>query len=165
MNTTFKAVLFFLVMAAFVLTGCSTDADNDNTGNNNNNNGGDSGGSNGTGGTITISGGTVTATSRGIAYWITGPSSGNAVVFTLSIWPALDNATKAIAFNGTAGTMYGSVTLQQDLTIPSTHTLDFYMGSGQTLTIPSGVTLTNEGTINKKGGTISGTVGGGGTVN
>jgi hypothetical protein len=27
------------------------------------------------------------------------------------------------------------------------------------------VTLTNEGTINKNGGTIDGTVGGGGTVN
>ena len=54
--------------------------------------------------------------------------------------------------------MYGSVTLQQDLTIPSDHTRGFYTGSGQT--------LTNEETITKNGGTvIIGTVGGSGTVN
>jgi hypothetical protein len=59
--------------------------------------------------------------------------------------------------------MYGSVTLQQDLTIPSTHTLNF-LASDQTLTIGPH-TLTNDGTINKNGGTINGTVGGTGTVN
>jgi hypothetical protein len=57
--------------------------------------------------------------------------------------------------------MYGDVTLQQALTIPSTHTLDL---TGKTLTVGS-VTLTNEGTINKNGGTIAGAVDGGGTVN
>jgi hypothetical protein len=35
---------------------------------------------------------------------------------------------------------------------------------GNTLTV-GGVILTNEGTINKNGGTIAGTVNGGGTVN
>jgi hypothetical protein len=92
--------------------------------------------------------------------------SGNAVVFASSIQPTLtagDNATQAIAFNGGAGTMYGSVTLQQDVTIPSGKTLNF-LSSDQTLDTGS-YTLTNEGTINKNGGTIAGTVTGGGTVN
>jgi hypothetical protein len=134
------------------------------------------GGSGGAGGTISISGGTITATGgyngagigggdNGAAGTITA-LSGNAVVFASSIQPTLtagDNATQAIAFNGNAGTMYGNVTLGFDVTIPSTHTLD--LSSGQTLTIPGGVTLTNEGTINKNGGTISGNVGGSGTVN
>jgi hypothetical protein len=134
------------------------------------------GGSYSDGGTITISGGTVTATADGGAGIGGGNNggagsiaalSGNAVVFASSIAPTLTagtNATQAIAFNGTAGTigtMYGSVTLQQDVTIPSTHTLDL---SGGTLTI-GGVTLTNDGTINKNGGTIVGTPAGRGTVN
>jgi hypothetical protein len=133
------------------------------------------GGREGAGGTVTISGGTVTATggslSSGIGGGYNGAAgtitalSGNAVVFTSSIAPTLENATLAIVFNGNAGTMYGNVELQQDVTIPSTHTLDFATGTGQTLTIPGTVTLTNEGTINKYEGTIVGAVGGGGTVN
>jgi hypothetical protein len=90
--------------------------------------------------------------------------SGNAVVFASSIQPTLTaggNATQAIAFNGNTGTMYGDVTLQRDVTIPATHTLDL---SGGTLDI-GGVTLTNNGTINKNGGTIVGTPVGSGTVN
>jgi hypothetical protein len=90
--------------------------------------------------------------------------SGNAVVFASSIQPTLtagDNATQAIAFNGAVGTMYGDVTLQQDTTIPATHTLNLF---GGTLDI-SGVTLTNNGTINKNDGTIVGTPVGSGTVN
>jgi hypothetical protein len=129
----------------------------------------------GAGGTVTISGGTVTATGNGGAGIGGGNGgnagtiaelSGNAVVFASSIAPTLTaggNATQAIAFNGNTGTMYGNVTLQQDVTIPNTHTLD--LASGQTLTIPGTVTLTNEGTINKNGGTITGSVAGTGTVN
>jgi hypothetical protein len=133
------------------------------------------GGDRGAGGTVTISGGTVTATGSysgaGIGGGYLGDAgsiaglSGNAVIFASSIQPTItagENATQAIAFNGNTGTMYGSVTLQQDVTIPSTHTLD--LASGQTLTIPGTVTLTNEGTINKNGGTIAGSVAGGGTV-
>jgi hypothetical protein len=88
------------------------------------------------------------------------------VVFASSIAPTLTagvNATQAIVFNGTTGTMYGSVILQQDVTLPEGYTLN--LSSGNTLTIPGNVTLTNEGTINQNGGTIDGTVGGGGTVN
>jgi hypothetical protein len=127
------------------------------------------------GGTIIITGGVVYAYIGGgsgstYLYTPNGPPgtialSGNAVIRASSIAPTLtagDNATGGIAFNGNAGTMYGDVILQQDLTIPNTHTLDL---AGYTLTIPGSVTLTNEGTINKNGGTIVGTVGGGGTVN
>jgi hypothetical protein len=135
------------------------------------------GGSGGSGGTVTISGGTVTAgggsnSAAGIGGGESGAAgtitalSGNAVVFASSIQPTLTagvNATQAIAFNGKTGTMYGNVTLQQDVTIPSTYMLNLF--SSQTLTIPGEVTLTNDGTINKNGGTISGTVGGTGTVN
>jgi hypothetical protein len=50
--------------------------------------------------------------------------------------------------------MYGNVTLRQNVTIPSDKTLSF-LSSSQTLTIPGTVTLTNEGTINKNGGTVN----------
>jgi hypothetical protein len=140
-------------------------------------------GNGGAGGTVTIKGGMVTATassgvgigggrstsgegSNGAAGTITA-LSGNAVVFASSIQPTLtagDNATQAIVFNNNAGTMYGDVTLQQDVTIPSGKTLGF-LNSSQILTIPGAVTLTNNGIINKNGGTIVGTVGGSGTVN
>ena len=63
-----------------------------------------------------------------------------------------------IVFDGTEGTVYGSVTLQDDLEIKS----------GETLTIPEGSSLnasgklTNEGTINvESGGSVSGNLSGG----
>jgi hypothetical protein len=130
----------------------------------------------GYGGTVTITGGIVTATggtagigpgNRGRDFGTIVELSGNAVVFASHIAPALtagSNAIQAIVFNGSTGTMYGDVTLQQDVTIPAGRTLSFLSGS-QTLTVPSGVTLTNDGTINKNGGAINGTVGGAGTVN
>ncbi len=62
-----------------------------------------------------------------------------------------------IVFDGNQGTVYGSVTLQEDLEI----------GEGETLTIPEGSTLdtngnlTNNGTINvEKGGNLTGEPGG-----
>lgn len=66
-----------------------------------------------------------------------------------------------IVFDGTEGTVYGSVTLQDDLTI----------GAGETLTIPDGSkldcnnNLTNNGTIIvEKGGTVSGSLNDGTTL-
>jgi hypothetical protein len=126
------------------------------------------------GGSITISGGAVNATGKigGSSYMppnegtITG-LSGNAVVFAQSIGPTLTvggNATQAIVFKGNAGTMYGDVTLGFDVTIPAGKTLNF-LDNSQTLTVPGAVTLTNNGTINKNGGTIVGTVAGSGEVN
>ena len=65
-----------------------------------------------------------------------------------------------IVFDGNKGTVYGSVELQEDLTI----------GGGETLTIPQGSTLntnnnlTNNGIIVNTGGTLNGEPGGTGTI-
>jgi len=99
------------------------------------------GGSSGTGGTIDAIG-------------------GNAVIFASSIQldlPSGSNRGPAIIFIGNNGTMYGNVTLQQNVTFASGRILP--ISAGQSLTIPSGVTLTNNGTIIKKGiiiGTVTG---------
>ena len=50
-----------------------------------------------------------------------------------------------IVFDGSAGTVYGSVTLQDDLEIKSGETLT--IGDGASLTVPDGKTLTNNGTV------------------
>ena len=65
-----------------------------------------------------------------------------------------------IVFDGSAGTVYGSVTLQDDLEIKS----------GETLTVPDGSSLncngnlTNNGTILASGGTVTGSLSGGTAV-
>lgn len=48
-----------------------------------------------------------------------------------------------IVFDGSAGTVYGSVTLQDDLEIKSGETLT--IGDRASLTVPDGKTLTNNG--------------------
>ena len=69
-----------------------------------------------------------------------------------------DGTNGGIVFDGSTGTVYGTVELQKDLEIKS----------GETLTIPQGSslnargTLTNEGTINvESGGSVSGNLSGG----
>ena len=59
------------------------------------------------------------------------------------------NNSGGIVFDNGTGTVYGSVTLQEDLTIESGQTLD--IPSGASLTIDSGVTLNNEGTVTNSG--------------
>ena len=65
-----------------------------------------------------------------------------------------------IVFDGSIGTVYGSVTLQDNLEIKS----------GETLTVPEGSSLncngklTNNGTILASGGTVTGSLSGGSTV-
>lgn len=72
--------------------------------------------------------------------------------------PTGENSS-GIVFNGKSGTVYGDVTLQDDLEI----------GTDETLTVPDGSSLncngnlTNNGTIINKG-TLTGEVGGNGTV-
>ena len=69
-----------------------------------------------------------------------------------------------IVFDGTEGTVYGEVELQNDLTIGAGETLT--IGDGASLTVPSGKTLTNNGTINNSGTlTNNGTVTNNGTLN
>ncbi len=70
------------------------------------------------------------------------------------------DSTGGIVFDGSTGTVYGNVTLQENLTI----------GEGETLTVPDGSSLncngnlTNNGTILASGGTVSGSLSGGTAV-
>ena len=68
------------------------------------------------------------------------------------------NSSGGIVFNGNEGTVYGSVTLQDDLTIDDDESLT--IGEDASLTIPEGITLTNEGNV-----TNSGTLTNNGTIN
>ena len=59
-----------------------------------------------------------------------------------------------IVWNGTGGTVYGNVTLQENLEIGEGESLT--IGDGASLTIDSGATLTNEGTVTtEEGGTLT----------
>lgn len=75
------------------------------------------------------------------------------------------NKENSIVFENGVGTVYGNVTLQEDLTIEAGESLTIPQGA--TLTIPEGTTLTNNGTITNEGtltnnGTL--TIGQGGKV-
>lgn len=68
-----------------------------------------------------------------------------------------------IVFNGNKGTVYGDVTLQDDLEIKSGESLT--VGKDASLTVPDGKILTNNGTINvESGGKLEGTTTGNGTL-
>ena len=75
------------------------------------------------------------------------------------------NKENGIVFENGKGTVYGSVTLQEDLTVDTGETLT--IPDNAKLTIPSGVTVNNSGVITNKGtltnnGTL--TIGQGGTL-
>lgn len=68
-----------------------------------------------------------------------------------------------IVFDGKNGTVYGDVTLQEDLEIGKDETLT--IGKDASLTVPEGTTLTNDGTITvESGGKLEGTPTGEGSV-
>lgn len=68
-----------------------------------------------------------------------------------------------IVFDGKSGTVYGDVTLQEDLEIGKDETLT--IGKDARLTVPEGTTLTNDGTITvENGGKLEGTPTGEGSV-
>lgn len=68
-----------------------------------------------------------------------------------------------IVFDGKSGTVYGDVTLQEDLEIGTDETLT--IGKDASLTVPDGKTLTNNGTINvESGGKLEGKTTGNGTL-
>lgn len=129
-------------------------------------------GSGGNGGRIIINGGTVNAiggtySSAGIGtdqYGYKGSFStgtnGNAFIIASSINANIDNSQwQGIIFEGNDGSIYGSPTLFTDAVIPEGKTLS--INTLQTLTVNSGVTLVNIGTINNdSGGSIvnSGTI-------
>lgn len=132
------------------------------------------------GGSLTASGGS--GSSKGIWFYVGNPNAtattsltigGNAIVDAksggisatqdMSQFDTTINTTGSnggIVWNGKDGTVYGDVTLQDELSIES----------GETLTIPEGAkldcnnNLTNNGTIVNAGGTLSGTPSGSGTV-
>ncbi len=120
----------------------------------------------------------------GIYYRWTNPSdsgtssltvSGNAVVDTRDSKILIDSQASevqvsagsdgngGIVFDGKSGTVYGDVTLQEDLEIGTDETLT--IGKDASLTVPDGKTLTNNGTINvESGGKLEGTPTGNGTL-
>ena len=147
--------------------------------------------SSGSGGTVTISGGTVEAVSTegvgigsgGMPFYqsetpavnqyihcvggkagtfTTGPDGNAMLIATGRIAHIEDDDTSAwqgVIFLGSEGQLYGtSVTLSEDVTIPSGNTLE--IGQGQTLSVGRGVTMTidNENCL-----TGAGTLGAGGS--
>ena len=80
-------------------------------------------------------------------------ANGNAGGIATNATAATPSGT-GIVFDGSIGTVYGSVTLQDDLTIGAGETLT--IGDGASLTVPDGKTLTNNGTVTtEEGGTLT----------
>ena len=134
--------------------------------------------------TATINDGNLTVSDSVVGIYFmrlytSGPSSltvsGNAMVdtegktggiingFPDSFQIGADGESGGIVFNGNSGTVYGNVTLQEDLEIGTDETLT--IGKDASLTVPDGKTLTNNGTINvESGGKLEGTTTGNGTL-
>ena len=131
--------------------------------------------------TITVNNGSLTTGGNGnvgIYYYWSGTSnagtssltvSGNAVVDTRNSQIMAQNketvvqvgagsdGNGGIVFNGKSGTVYGDVTLQEDLEIGTDETLT--IGKDASLTVPDGKTLTNNGTVTtEEGGTLTGSI-------
>lgn len=125
--------------------------------------------SDGNGGSVVITSGVVVAQGRGGAgigngrggsgsTFATG-SSGSAVIFASSIsdqsglQPQTHQPWSGIIFQGSKGQVYGGVTLSSNVTIPAGATLVVPQGTtAAQLHIPTGITLTNDGIIENKGG-------------
>ena len=128
--------------------------------------------------TATINDGNLTASGSTVGIYFMrlyndGPSSltvsGNAMVDTEgstggiingspdSFQIGADGESGGIVFNGKSGTVYGNVTLQDNLTINEDETLT--VGKDASLTVPDGKTLTNDGTVTtEEGGTLTGNI-------
>ena len=75
------------------------------------------------------------------------------------------DSTGGIVWNGSEGTVYGSVTLGENFTISEGESLT--IGNDASLTVPDGTTLTNNGTVTTEGGgtlTNNGKIDNGGTL-
>ena len=128
--------------------------------------------------TATINDGNLTASGSIVGIYFMrlyndGPSSltvtGNAMVDTEgstggiingspdSLQIGADGESGGIVFDGKSGTVYGDVTLQEDLEIGTDETLT--IGKDASLTVPDGKTLTNNGTVTtEEGGTLTGII-------
>ena len=68
-----------------------------------------------------------------------------------------DENSSGIVFDGTKGTVYGNVELQDDLEIKNGESLT--VGKDASMTVPEGTTLTNNGTVTtEEGGTLTGNI-------
>ena len=128
--------------------------------------------------TLSVEGGSLTASGRtGISFDSASSStvfatnltvSNNAIVRANDVGSKIsnvdlqigkgNNSSGGIVFDGNQGTVYGNVTLQEDLEIGDGETLT--IPEGASLTIDSSATLTNEGAV-----TNSGTLTNNGTIN
>ena len=129
----------------------------------------------------TINDGNLTASGSKVGFYYSRPYgsttgglssltvSGNAVVDTEgstegilnsplnSFQVGADGESGGIVFNGKSGTVYGNVTLQENLEIGTDETLT--IGKDASLTVPDGKTLTNNGTVTtEEGGTLTGNI-------
>ena len=104
----------------------------------------------------------LTVTDNAIVDARTGGISAYGVNITPEFNIGSTGSTGGIVFDGTEGTVYGDVELQDDLTIGAGETLT--VPEGATLTVPEGATLTNNGTIVNKGTMNGDPTGGSGTV-
>ena len=83
-----------------------------------------------------------------------GGISASRILETLPTPTPTGNNSSGIVFDGKNGTVYGEVTLQENLTIGEGETLTIPEGSS--LTVPDGKTLTNNGTVTvEEGGTLT----------
>ena len=105
---------------------------------------------------ISITGGWIQATGHG-RFGTDTNGNANAIGGGASKKPADDAAFQnTVIIDGytKSGTVYGSASLEENAEIPADYTLT--IGNGKTLTIPEGVTLTNNGTvIVENGGTLT----------
>ena len=111
-------------------------------------------------GQLTISAGTVTATggtgadgigngTRGMTGDFSTGNDGKAVIHASSISDTETDDWNGIIFQDGEGTVYGDVTLEEDLEIQSGETLE--VPEGAQLTVAEDATLTNNGQITNKG--------------
>lgn len=123
------------------------------------------GGRGGSTATITITGGVVTATGKGSMKGINGTATitGDPVIFANSIDQTNKNAWEGIIVEGNTGQVYGDQTLTSNFKIGKDTTLT--IPAGTTLTLNTGVYLTNIGTL-KNDGTLTnaGTIRTAGTI-
>ena len=105
----------------------------------------------------------LTVTDNAIVDARNGGISASRTSVTLPTPTPTGNNSSGIVFDGTKGTVYGKVELQDDLEIARGETLT--IGKDASLTVPGGTTLTNNGTINvESGGKLEGTTTGNGTL-
>lgn len=94
-----------------------------------------------------------------------GGISASRILETLPTPTPTGNNSSGIVFDGSTGTVYGEVTLEEDLKIGEGESLT--IGKDASLTVPSGTTLTNNGTVTTTDGgslTNQGTINNSGTL-